>query len=118
MHKSIAQIDDFLAGDNTILKEILHPSNDKINLPYSIAHAYLKPQTASLPHALTSTEVYYFLAGEGIINIGEKKQVVQSGDLVVVPPAENQYVTNTGEQNLVFLCIVSPFWQAADEIIF
>ena len=108
----------FIAGDNTILREILHPNNDKIDLPYSLAHAAIPVGKASLPHALKSTEVYYFLRGNGIIHIGETVKAVEAGDLVVVPPSENQHVRNTGTVELVFLCIVSPFWKAADEIVF
>ncbi len=118
LHKSIENIDSFLAGDHTILKEVLHPKNDAIDIPYSIAHAILKPNTSSLPHALKSTEVYYFLAGEGMIFIGEEKKIVKQGDIVAVEPNERQSVSNTGSEDLVFLCIVSPFWKADDEIIF
>lgn len=118
IHKSIDTIDEFLAGDHTLLKEILHPANDNLALPYSIAYARLEAGTQSLPHALNSTEVYIFLQGKGTVSIGQTKKEIQQGELIVVPPAENQYVRNTGTEDLVFLCIVSPSWKRTDEIIF
>ena len=48
--KHIEEVSEFLAGDHTILKEVLHPSNDPIDINYSIAHARLEAGKASLPH--------------------------------------------------------------------
>lgn len=118
IHKSLQDAEVFVAGDKTLLSEILHPDNDLINLPYSMAHARILAGNASVPHVLKSTETYFFLEGKGTMQIGEKEILIQKGDLVVVPPLENQYVTNSGSEDLVFLCIVSPKWKAEDEIIF
>ena len=41
-------------------------------------------------------------------------EVVQD-DLVWVPPNVEQYVRNTGDEDLVFLCIVDPPWAATAE---
>ncbi len=115
--KSIKQAGEFVAGDATHLREILHPKNDAVQLGYSIAHAYIKPNESSLPHRLTGSEVYYILAGEGIIHINEESQTIQQGDTIYVPPGGMQYVENTGKENLIFLCIVEPAWTPESEVI-
>ncbi|TET15192.1 MAG: cupin domain-containing protein, partial [Candidatus Thorarchaeota archaeon] len=40
---------------------------------------------------------------------------VGPGDTIYVPPNAIQYIENTGDTNLVFLCIVYPSWRAEDE---
>jgi len=117
--KSLDQISSFVAGDETIIKEWLHPKNDAVDTNYSLAFAEVEPGKASLPHALTtSSEAYVIIAGEGIAYVGEKSQAVKPGDLVLIPAGAKQYIENTGSENLRFLCIVSPPWSKEDEIVF
>ena len=113
--KSVNKIPEFVAKDKTILKEVLHPDNDEVDLPYSLASARLNVGTSSLAHRLKSKELYYFLSGEGSISIDGTKQFVKTGDIVLVPENALQYVENTGEDSLMFLCIVSPKWQAEED---
>jgi len=40
---------------------------------------------------------------------------VHADDAVYIPPDAKQYIQNTGESDLIFLCIVDPAWQAEDE---
>ncbi len=108
----------FLAGDKTFIQELLHPKNDQIDLPYSIAHGTLGIDQSSLPHILEeSEELYIFLNGNGILHINEEKIVVKSGDLVLVPADAKQHLKNTGNQILEFFCIVSPPWNNQKEVI-
>ena len=118
MIKKITAISPFIAGDETLLRELLHPENDRVNLPFSLAHAMLLPGKSSLPHRLVkSSEVYFFFSGEGTIYLEEETFSVSAGDTFLVPPDVLQHVRNDGAQNLEFLCIVSPPWQADDEIV-
>lgn len=62
LFKKLEDITPFIAGDATLLREWLHPKNDEVELPYSLAFAEVAPGAASLPHTLqTSTEVYIVL---------------------------------------------------------
>ena len=115
--KKLLEIPEILAGDHTHLKEVLHPSNDPVSIGYSLAYAYLKKCEASLPHQLTYSETYYFLSGKGEIFIDGKKQAVEADDVVFVPPHAEQFVKNTGENDIKFLCIVSPPWSEETEKI-
>lgn len=115
--KSFDDIPQFIAGDKTILKEILHPKNDSIPINYSIAHAIVEVGNASLPHTLKSSEVYYILEGTGLMHINGAQKSVKQGDVFYVPPMANQHIVNTGDKPLFFLCIVEPYWQEEEEEI-
>lgn len=116
--KSIASLPEILAGDHTLLKEVLHPEKDAIALNFSLAHAIIKPNSASLPHRLQhQSETYYILKGEGKIQIEEESATLKKDDTVLVPAGALQAVENTGKENLEFLCIVSPPWTENDEAI-
>jgi len=104
--------------DRSILCELLHP--DKTpgagNLACSIAHAIVPPGESTLPHVLDkSTEIYYILEGTGAMTIGSKTAPVRPGDCILIPPGSVQHIANTGAGDLIFLCVVSPKWQASDE---
>lgn len=115
--KNLIECEEFIAGDNTILREILHPDKANVQLRYSLAHAVVKPGLTSYLHSLKTSEVYFILEGDGMMNIeGELKQV-KAGDTIYIPPHAKQCITNTGSSDLVFLCIVDPAWRTEDEEI-
>ena len=108
----------FTAIDNTVLCELLHPANEDeaLELPFSIAHAIVKPGETTLPHKLkTSAEVYYVLEGEGIMYIDEESAAVHFGQAIYIPPKSKQYIQNTGNSDLKILCFVYPMWRIEDE---
>lgn len=41
--KKLLDCPEFIAGDNTLLREILHPDKADLDLRYSFAHAIVKP---------------------------------------------------------------------------
>jgi mannose-6-phosphate isomerase-like protein (cupin superfamily) len=107
----------FVAGDETLLREVLHPAVQAAPIRYSIAHALLKPGRRSLPHRLRGSEVYYFISGRGRMFVNEANSEVRAGVVVYVPPEAIQFVENIGDEDLVFLCIVDPAWRAEDEVV-
>jgi mannose-6-phosphate isomerase-like protein (cupin superfamily) len=109
---------EFIAGDGTQLRELLHPDKQDIDLRYSLAHAIVPVGQVSTPHSLTTSEVYYILEGQGEMHIDGETSSVQSGDAVYIPPHARQYIRNSGSAPLVFICIVDPAWQQADETVF
>ena len=108
---------EFLAGDRTRLRELLHPDKTEAKVGYSLAHGYLDPGNQSLRHRLRSSEVYYFLAGEGTFTVGDRSIKISRGDLVYVPPGANQSLLNHGTEAIEFLCLVDPAWKMEDEDI-
>lgn len=109
---------EFVAGDGTQLRELLHPDKQDIDLRYSLAHAVVPVGQVSTPHALATSEVYYLLSGQGEMHIDDEISPVVPGDAVYIPPNARQYIRNTGDQPLVFICLVDPAWRQADETVF
>jgi mannose-6-phosphate isomerase-like protein (cupin superfamily) len=115
--RKLQDCEEFLAGDNTILRELLHPNKAELNLRYSLAHAMLKPGKISQPHKLKTSEVYYILEGEGTMHIDGETEKVYPGQAVYIPPDSEQYILNSGTSDLKFLCIVDPAWRIEDETV-
>jgi mannose-6-phosphate isomerase-like protein (cupin superfamily) len=108
----------FKTTDRTILCELLHPEREceDLKINYSIAHAILKADESSLVHKLKiSVEIYYILEGKGIIHIDNEKEIVNPGQVIYIPANSKQYIENIGNNELKFLCIVSPIWKEKDE---
>ena len=118
MHiKDLNKCEEFLAGDNTILREFLHPDKENLDLRYSLAHATLKPGKTSQPHKLKTSEVYIILEGQGTMTIDAESENVKHCQVIYIPPNSKQYIKNTGKTDLKFLCIVDPAWKVEDEEI-
>lgn len=109
---------EFLAGDGTQLRELLHPDKQPIELRYSLAHAIVSVGQTSGLHSLTTSEVYYILSGTGEMHIDGETQIVEPGDAVYIPPNAKQFIRNCGQEPLVFICIVDPAWRQEDETIY
>jgi mannose-6-phosphate isomerase-like protein (cupin superfamily) len=115
--RSLTECSQFVAGDGSLLRELLHPDKTKVSLRYSLAHATVPPGDTTKPHRLKASEVYYIIAGTGRMVIGDESRPVRPGDAVYIPPGATQYIENTSQVDLVFLCIVDPAWQSQDEEI-
>ena len=113
--RNLHTCNEIIAGDDTILRELLHPDKADLEIRYSLAHATVKPGQSSLPHKLKASEVYYILEGEGIMYVDFESAKVHSGQAVYIPPNSVQYIKNIGNSDLKFLCIVDPAWQPEDE---
>lgn len=115
--KQLKAVESFVAGDKTVLKELLHPNNDAYPADVSLAFAQLAPGDASVHHALKSTEIYIGIQGEGVLYIDGVEYPLAAGTSILVPPHAEQWLQNTGEQSLDFYCIVSPAWSEGEETI-
>jgi mannose-6-phosphate isomerase-like protein (cupin superfamily) len=115
--KNLQHCTEFIAGDNTILRELLHPDKADLQLRYSLAHAVVPPGKTSFAHSLKTSEVYYILEGSGVMHINGETSDVRPGDAIYIPPHARQYITNSGDADLRFLCIVDPAWRKEDEVI-
>ncbi|TFH58030.1 MAG: cupin domain-containing protein [Candidatus Zixiibacteriota bacterium] len=116
--RKIGRCAEIVAGDGTRLREILHPDREyPFSGRYSLAHACLAAGASSGPHRLKSSEVYYLLDGRGEMHIDDDSAEVSAGDTVEIPPGAVQWIKNTGEGELVFLCLVDPAWREEDEAV-
>ncbi len=113
----LARCAEFLAGDHTRLRELLHPAKSGTRVAYSLAWGRLEPGARSKRHRLASSEVYYVLSGHGTFYLEAESQPIEAGTVVYVPPKGVQWVHNTGDIPLDFLCLVDPAWRREDEEI-
>ncbi len=117
--KELKNCEEIIAGDKTILREILHPGKmADAAFRYSLAHAVVKFGESSKLHALKTSEAYFILEGEGEMHVGTESANVHAGQAIVIPPGARQYIRNIGRTDLTFLCVVDPAWRKEDEIIF
>lgn len=110
--KLISAIDEFFIDEGCHIKEL---SNTEDDAEVSIAHARVEPGVTTHWHRLVdTTERYVIIEGEGRVEIGDlEPTAVGPGDTVIIPPKCRQRITNTGDDDLVFLAICSPRFEHA-----
>jgi mannose-6-phosphate isomerase-like protein (cupin superfamily) len=117
--RSLGDIKPFIAGDGSRLRELLNGKKDPdlAGVGYSLAHAVVQPGMVTTPHVLTHSEVYYILAGQGVMHIDKEVRDVSEGDAVYIPPGAVQSIECVSGVPLEFLCIVDPAWEPSCETI-
>ena len=69
----------------------------------------LEPQQTQPVHAHDGADKFYFvLAGSGTFIVGDEKQIVSSGTVVIAPAGVPHGVTNTGDDRLSLLIAIAP----------
>lgn len=116
--KNLKECEEVIAGDDSILRELLHPEKQDLQIRYSLAHAKVPPGQATKPHRLKTSEVYYIINGNGLMHIDKESFEVGPECAVYIPPEAMQYIENTSDSDLIFLCIVDPAWRKEDEEVF
>ncbi|MHC4546396.1 MAG: cupin domain-containing protein [Planctomycetota bacterium] len=116
--KHVKDCEELIAGDDSILRELLHPQREDVQIRYSLAHAKVPPGRATKPHRLKASEVYYIITGDGLMHIDKESFEVSPECTAYIPPNAIQYIENTSDSDLNFLCIVDPAWRKEDEEVF
>jgi mannose-6-phosphate isomerase-like protein (cupin superfamily)/GNAT superfamily N-acetyltransferase len=81
----------------------------------SLAMETLKPgQYTTLHWHDHLEEIYYILKGQGGLKIGDEARKVKAGDAILIPIRHVHCLHNTGDDDLVLLCAVSPPWYPED----
>ena len=114
--KNINDCPAFTANDGCQIREWLHPFNDAVELPYSIATAFVAAGQSSYKHRLKQAEVYLIMQGEGVMHVDAEEKNVITGDSVLIPANSIQWIENTGTDELRFIAIVSPPWREEDDL--
>ena len=85
-------------------------SNSPDDPAVSIARARLESGKTTKWHYLNGvTERYVIIEGSGRVEVGDlEPQLVEAGDVVIIPPEAHQRISNVGEGDLIFLAICSP----------
>lgn len=95
---------------------ILELLNDPADPALSVARARVPAGGRTRWHRLAGTaERYLVLEGRGEVEVGElPAQAVGPGDLVLIPPGVRQRIANPGPEDLVFLALCTPRFQAGN----
>jgi mannose-6-phosphate isomerase-like protein (cupin superfamily) len=65
--------------------------------------AYVAPHTHRIQE-----QVYHVLAGQGLMEIAGKRQVVREHDVIFIPPGIEHALYNTGLVPLTFIVVTTP----------
>lgn len=88
------------------IRELL---NDPAAPEVSLARCRVEPGVTTELHSLSVTEYYVVSAGEGSMEVGGAPAFpVGPGDSVHIAAGTTQRITNTGQSDLVFLCLCLP----------
>ena len=106
---------EFETAERCSILEIYNTSSDRNQ---SIARARVLPGITTSWHRLKdTTELYYILQGSGTMEIGEEVfKEVKKGDIIKIPPNTAQRITNTSDEDLLFLCFCTPAFSDANYI--
>lgn len=101
---------EFNTDERCSIIEILN----KADLPYiSIAQARLKVGLTTELHSLDGDEFYYILQGHGTAELDRSQKFeLQKGDVLHIKRDQPQRIKNTGDKDLIFLCICTPRFEA------
>jgi len=114
--KRTGECNEFTANDGCRIREVLHPRNDGVGMPLSLAVARVGPGKQSYAHYLDRVEVYYILEGRGLMHVGEETAEVGPGDAVYIPAGASQWIDNSGDSELVFAAVCVPPWSAEGDV--
>ena len=87
---------------------IIEVINQPDHADVSLAQARVEPGVTTRWHTVEAREIYYILRGAGLAEVGPDSWPVGPGDAVSIPPQVRQRITNTGPDDLVFLCVCTP----------
>lgn len=99
--------DELPTEENCHILEVWNNNSDNA---VSIARARLEPGMTTKLHRLKGVdERYLIVTGTGITQVGDSAPVeVRPGDVVIIPSGIPQRISNSGKDDLVFLCICTP----------
>jgi mannose-6-phosphate isomerase-like protein (cupin superfamily) len=109
----VETINPFRPADEFYLDEgcyIVELHNTDTDAGCSIARARVEPGMTTKLHCLRDiVERYVIVSGRGAVEVdGQAPAAVAAMDVVTIPANRSQRIRNTGDSDLVFLCICTP----------
>lgn len=97
---------------------IIELHNTDTDAGCSIARARVEPGVTTALHRLRGiVERYVIVSGKGAVEVdGQAPAAVAAMDVVTIPANCSQRIRNTGDRDLVFLCICTPRFAAEQYI--
>ena len=114
---NINETKSVITKDTAEIREILAPSNSSL-AKQSLAEAKVMPGRSTAEHYhVKSEEIYYILQGKGKMTIEDETRDVAKGDGIAICPGQKHRISNTGDNELVFLCCCSPAYTHEDAVL-
>ena len=84
----------------------------------SLAEEILLPGQTVTPHRHREIEeVYYIIAGSGVMTVGDEQREVAAGDAVFIPRGHRHTLANTGAEPIKLLLVCGPAFFYEDEVL-
>ena len=107
----------FITKDTAEIREILAPRNSSL-AKQSLAEAKVMPGRSTQEHYhVKSEEIYHIVRGKGKMTIEDETRDVRKGDGIAICPGQKHRISNTRDDQLVFLCCCSPAYSHQDTIL-
>ncbi|OHB73267.1 MAG: hypothetical protein A2V70_20160 [Planctomycetes bacterium RBG_13_63_9] len=115
--RNVDRVPAFTTKDGSEIRELLAHRNSCIR-NQTLAEARLPAGSSTTAHHHVHTEeIYYVLAGQGSMRVGDQTCQVGPGDAVAIPPGALHQITNTGTDVLKFLCCCAPGYEHDDTVL-
>ncbi len=101
-YKKIAK----LIRSNEVYDVYDHPVLDHLNL--SMTELHPGKETSGHSHEGID-EIYFFVLGNGRIQIGENSQDCEAGEVYTIPGGAFHKVFNTSDKELIFWCVFEKY---------
>lgn len=95
----------FFTSEGCHISEVINQAD---HAELSLATARVAPGVTTRWHTVAAREVYYLLQGSGRAEVGAEQFDVRPGEAISIPAGVRQRITNTGAEDLVFLCVCTP----------
>lgn len=98
--------DELWTTERCYITELLN-SDDQPDV--SLARTRVEPGVTTQLHRLSVFEWYVIESGHGLMRVGDEAPfAVAAGDTVAIPKDTAQQITNSGHEDLLFLCLCTP----------
>lgn len=100
--------------DGSTIRELVHPAHHPAR-NQSLAEASVAPGGCTQHHRHARTEeIYYILAGRGLMRLDAAQFEVGPGDSILIPPGSAHCIACLGDATLRFLCCCAPAYAHDD----
>jgi mannose-6-phosphate isomerase-like protein (cupin superfamily) len=114
MKTAYGDVPSYTTKDGSEIRELMHPQVHG-NRNQSLAEATVLPGRRTLLHRHGKTEeIYYVVAGEGLMVLGDDTFRVSTGDAICIAPGAPHCIENTGSGALRILCSCAPAYAHED----
>lgn len=95
-----------IGGETVKDTDVYELKDNKFGNNLTLSSTFLRAQQKTNGHSHAGQEeVYYFISGEGEMQVDDERFSVKAGDVVCINDGEFHRVFNTGHLGLYFVCV-------------